>query len=217
MKVVFLEDVPAVGEMGEIKNVADGYARNYLLPKKLAVLADARATHLVEAQRKKKARLEAETEAEMRELAGKLEGQEIVIWAQAGTKDRLYGSITNADIAAELEKSLNVALDKRKVELEEPIREVGSYEITIRLTKDITPMVKLTVQEEEKEAKPEKAKAKKEAKPEKAKAKKEPKAKAAKQEEEVEAKATKQEEETEAEAEKQGEEAEAETAEAEEK
>jgi len=159
MKVVFLEDVPNVAEAGEMKEVADGYGRNFLLPKKLAILADSRATHIIEVQLKKKARLQAETEAEMRELAQQLEGREIVLKARAGAKDRLYGSITNADIAEELSKSAGVVVDKRKIELDEPIREVGSYEVALRLTKDIIPKIKLTVMEEEekKETKAEKA------------------------------------------------------------
>ena len=159
MKVVFLEDVPNVAEAGEMKEVADGYGRNFLLPKKLAILADSRATHIIEVQLKKKARLQAETEAEMRELAQQLEGREIVLKARAGAKDRLYGSITNADIAEELSKSARLVVDKRKIELDEPIREVGNYEVAIRLTKDIIPKIKLTVMEEEekKETKAEKA------------------------------------------------------------
>jgi len=150
MKVVFLEDVPDVAQAGEIKEVADGYARNFLIPKKLAVLADAKVMHLVEAQLKKKARLQAEIEAEMRELAQQLEGREVIFKARAGAKGRLYGSITNADIAEELEKSAGVVVDKRKIELDEPIHEVGSYEIAIRLTKDIIPKIKLNVVPEEK-------------------------------------------------------------------
>jgi len=149
VKVVFLEDVPNVAETGEMKEVADGYARNFLLPKKLAVLADSKAALLVEAQLKKKARLQAETEAEMRELARQLEGQEIVLKARAGARDRLYGSITNADIAEELENSAGLVVDKRKIELDESIHELGSYEIGIRLTKDIIPKIKLTVVGEE--------------------------------------------------------------------
>ena len=184
MKVIFLEDVPRVAQAGEMKEVAGGYARNFLFPKKLAVLADARTTHVVEAQLKRKVRLQAETEAEMKELAKQLEGREIVLKARAGTEDRLYGSITNADIVEELSKSAGVAVDKRKIELDNPIREVGSYEIAIRLTKDIIPKIKLTVIEEErkeekKEKKAVKAKAKKEEgeeKAEKAGAKKEKKA-----------------------------------------
>ncbi len=150
MKVVFIEDVPNVARAGEIKEVADGYGRNYLIPKKLAVLADARATQIIEAQKKRRVRLEAETEAEMRELAKQVEGVEIAIKAKAGTKDRLYGSITNADIADELNRSAGLVIDKRKIELEKPIQEIGSYDVSIRLTKDIIPRIKLSVIEEEK-------------------------------------------------------------------
>ena len=167
MKVVFLEDVPNVAETGEVKEVADGYGRNFLIQKKLAILADAKTTHIVEAQLKKKARRQAETEAEMRELAEQLEGQEIVLKARTGAKDQLYGSITNADIAEELEKSAGLVIDKRKIELDEPIREVGSYEIAIRLTADIIPKIKLTVAEEEEKKEKKAKKVEKEKKAEK--------------------------------------------------
>jgi len=152
MKVVFIEDVPEVAETGEIKEVADGYARNFLIPRKLAVLAGAQAANIVEAQLKKKARLQAQIETEMTELARQLEGQQIILKARAGAEDRLYGSITNADIAEELGRSAGLTVDKRKIELDEPIREIGSYEIAIRLTKDIIPRIKLTVMEEAKKA-----------------------------------------------------------------
>ena len=158
MKVIFLEDVPNVAQAGDMKEVADGYGRNYLIPRKLALLAESQATTILEAQLKKKARLQAQTEAEMRALAQQLEGKEIILKARSGTKDRLYGSITSADIADELEKSTGLAVDKRKIELDEPIRQIGSHEIGIRLTKDIVPKIKLIVmvEEEEKEKKAEK-------------------------------------------------------------
>ncbi len=160
MKVVFLEDVPNVGEVGDIKEVAAGYGRNFLIPKGLAVLVDSQAASIVESRLRKKARLMAQIEAEMLELAKRIEGKAIVLNAKAGAKEKLYGSVTNADIAEALEKSIGVTVDKRKIELEEPIREVGSYEITIRLTKDITPKIKLKVAEEKKEEAPEKAEGK---------------------------------------------------------
>jgi len=154
MKVVFIEDVPSVAGVGEIKEVADGYGRNYLIPRKLAVLADARAMQIVEAQKRKKAQQEAETEKEMQELAKRLEGLELAIKAKAGAKEKLYGSITNADIAEELSKSTGLEVDRRKIELEKPIQEIGSYKIAIRLTRDIVPSIKLNVvEEEEKEGK----------------------------------------------------------------
>jgi len=190
MKVVFLEDVPNVAEAGEMKEVADGYGRNFLIPRKLAVLADAKAANIIEARLKKKARIQAETEAEMRELAQQLEGKEVILKARSGAKGRLYGSITNADIAEELSKSTGLVVDKRVIELEEPIRQVGSYEIAIRLTKDIMPKIKVTIVEEEKEGKEKeeekgKGKGKKKAKAEKTEEKVKKKAKAEKAEEKV--------------------------------
>ena len=168
MKVVFLEDVPDVGEVGEVKEVADGYGRNYLLPRKLAALANSMASNIVEVQLKKKVRRQAEIEAEMQKLSKQLEGKELVLKARTGESDRLYGSITTADIADELNSGSGLEVDKKKIELAEPIRQLGSYEVTIRLTKDIIPAIKVTVIAEEPE--PEKEKEKPETKKRKKKA-----------------------------------------------
>jgi large subunit ribosomal protein L9 len=149
MKVIFMEDVPNVGKAGQIKDVADGYGKNYLLPHKLAMPARAGDIKNVEAQIKARARVAANTEAEMKALAGELENKEIIIKAKVGQQDRLYGSITSADIAAGLESSLKAIVDKRKIELAEPIRTVGSYEVPIKLGKDITTKIKVTVVAEE--------------------------------------------------------------------
>lgn len=153
MKVIFLEDVTNVAEVGQVKEVADGYGRNFLLPRKLAVLANSGASSIVKAKLKKKAIRQAQMVAEMAQLAKKLDGKKITLKAKVGEKERLYGSITNADIAGELSSSAGLEIDKRKVELDEPIRQLGDYEVTIRLTKDITPKIKLKVvaEEEEKE------------------------------------------------------------------
>jgi large subunit ribosomal protein L9 len=144
MKVVFVEDVPKVARAGEIKEVADGYGRNFLIPQKLAVLVSPAATGMIEAQRHKK----AQTETELVELAQQLEGKEITLKARAGAKERLHGSITSADIAAELQNSTGIVVDKRKIELAEPIHQLGSYEVAIRLAKDIMPKIKVMVTEE---------------------------------------------------------------------
>ena len=148
MKVVFLEDVPNVARSGEIKEVADGYARNLLIPKKLALIANSAAIKLAEARCRVKARQQAETEAELQELAKQIDGKEITLKARAGSNERLYGSITSADIAAELEKSAGIVVDKRKIDIEEHIHQLGSYEITVKLGKDIAPKVKVNVIEE---------------------------------------------------------------------
>ncbi len=149
MKVIFLHDVPNVARAGEIKEVASGYGRNFLIPKKLAVLANPPAVSTIEAQLKIKARSQVQTEAELIELAHHLDGKEIVLEARVGAKDRLYGSITSADIAAELQNSTGVVVDKKKLELAEPIRQLGSYEVAIRLAKDIIPKIKVIVKEKE--------------------------------------------------------------------
>lgn len=147
MKVIFLEDVPNVARAGEVKEVADGYGRNFLIPRKLALLAGSEAMNAVKAKLEMKARTQAQTEAQLLELANYLDGREIILEARAGVKDRLYGSITAADIAAELESNTGFAIDKRKIELDESIRQVGSYEVAIRLAKDIVPQIRVTVSE----------------------------------------------------------------------
>jgi len=170
VKVVFVKDVPRVARAGEVKEVADGYGRNFLIPQKLALLFNPAATSMVEAQRRK----ETHAEAGSVELAHQLEGKEIILKARAGAKQRLHGSVTSADIASELQKSTGIVVDKRKIELAEPIHQLGSYEVAIRLAKDVIPKIKVTVTEEEAKAKKDKekeAKAKKD-KEKEAKAKK---------------------------------------------
>ena len=149
MKVIFLQDVPNVATAGEIKEVANGYGRNYLIPQKLALLAKPGATSLTEPQLKIEARSQTQEEARLVELAHQLDGKEVTLKARSGAKDRLYGSITTADIAAELQSSAGLVVDKRKIELAEPIRQLGSYEVIVRLSKDIIPKIKVTVIGEE--------------------------------------------------------------------
>jgi large subunit ribosomal protein L9 len=148
MRVIFLQDVPRVARAGEIKEVANGYGRNFLIPLQLALLAKPQAASNVEIQLKVKARSQATEEARILELANQLDGKEISLTARVGAKDRLYGSITAADIASELESATGLVVDKRKIELDEPIRQVGSYEITIKLAKDIVPKIKVAIAEE---------------------------------------------------------------------
>ncbi|MEE9399024.1 MAG: 50S ribosomal protein L9 [Dehalococcoidales bacterium] len=149
MKVVFLEDVPKVAKAGEIKEVADGYGRNFLIPQKLAVLASPSALNAAETQTKIRARSQTQTEEETTELVRQLDGKEITLKARAGAQEHLHGSITSADIASELQNTTGLVVDKRKIELDEPIRQLGSYEVAIRLAKDMIPKIKVTVIEEE--------------------------------------------------------------------
>ena len=145
MKVIFLQDVPNVAKAGEIKEVAAGYGRNFLIPRKLALLADSQAL----SQIKTGGKTEVQRDTELAEVAEQVEGKEVNLKARVGARDRLYGSITTADIAAELEHTTGLVIDKRKIELEEPIRKLGSYEVTIRLAKDMVPKIMVTVTEEE--------------------------------------------------------------------
>ena len=139
--------MPNVARAGEIREVANGYGRNFLLPKKLALLAKPSVIDLI--QHKIKTQGQAQVGDELVELAHQLEGKEITLKARVGAKDRLYGSITSANIASELQNTDGLVIDKRKIELDEPIRQRGSYEVAIRLAKDIIPKIRVTVIEEE--------------------------------------------------------------------
>ncbi len=150
MQVIFLEDVPNVARAGEIKEVADGYGRNFLIPRKLASLAKSSAISMAEEQLKRQARSETKSGEEIGELGHHLEGMEVILKVRIGAKDRLYGSVTSTDVASELQNSAGLVIDKRKIELAEPIRQLGSYEVTIRLAKDVMPKIKVVVIAEEK-------------------------------------------------------------------
>lgn len=147
MRVIFLQDVSSVARAGESKEVADGYGRNFLLPQRLAVIASPGVMKDMEAMMKREASRRARTEAELAELANQLNGKEITVKAKTGAKDRLYGAITAADIAAELERTHSLVIDKRKIELKEPIKQVGSYDIAVKLGKDLVSQIKVTVAE----------------------------------------------------------------------
>ena len=146
MKVVFLQDVSNVARAGETKEVADGYGRNFLIPKKLAALSDANAIRALERQH----RTDSQIEGEQTELARQIEGKEIILKARTGAQEKLFGSITAADIAEELQSTTGIAIDKRRIELEEPIRHLGSYEVEVKLAKDITAKITVIVAEKEK-------------------------------------------------------------------
>jgi large subunit ribosomal protein L9 len=155
MKVVFLEEVKNVAKAGDVKEVADGYARNFLLPKKLALVNKPGASNSV------KAIIEARTEIEQaKKIAAQVEGKEVTIFVKMGAKDRMHGSVTAANIADELKNVTGQEVDKRKIDLAEPIKTLGDYDIAIKLLKNIEPKIKLhvVVKESEKEpaAEPEK-------------------------------------------------------------
>jgi large subunit ribosomal protein L9 len=145
VKVVFLKDVEGSGRIGEIKNVADGYARNYLLPQGLAAPATPEAIRKAEARAVVEARKQALLDEAAQTLAERLPGVPLTIVAKAGSKGRLFGSVTQADIAEEVGKLLGQEVDRHQVLLPEPIKETGDYEVTIQLTKNVRPVVSLKV------------------------------------------------------------------------
>jgi len=136
MKVVFLQNVEGSGRTGEIKEVADGFARNFLLPRRLAAPATADAIKRAEAIAAAEARRQAELDQEARSLAEKLSAP-IVITVRAGEQGRLYGSVTAADIAEEASKLAGEEVDRRLLVLVEPIKEVGIHEVPLRLTHNV--------------------------------------------------------------------------------
>jgi large subunit ribosomal protein L9 len=148
MRVIFLHDVPSVARAGEVREVADGYGRNFLLPKGLATLATPNELKRLELRRQAEAQQQALSEEEARALAEKVEGLVLTLKAKVGAKGRLYGSITNADIAQGVSRIADCEVDKHKVRLEEPIREVGEYEVVLRLSKDVVPKLKVIVEAE---------------------------------------------------------------------
>jgi len=151
MEVLLLKDVPGLGRAGEIKGVADGYARNYLIPKGLAILATEGARRQAEQWRRAAARREERRRKEAQALAQLISQTTLTFRVKAGEKDRLYGSITNADIARAFEEKTERAIDKRKVELEEPIRQLGTYQVPVRLLPDLAPLLTVVVERESSE------------------------------------------------------------------
>ncbi|MCL1885332.1 MAG: 50S ribosomal protein L9 [Dehalococcoidia bacterium] len=149
MKVIFLKDVPNVAKANEIKEVNDGYARNFLIPKKLAVLANADIQQHLEAQKRAETRRKEEYRAELKVLSQRIENVTVNLKGKVGNKGQLYGSITNSDVAAALSKLLGSEIDKRKVELTEPLRHTGTFEALVRLSSDLTPSVKIIISCEE--------------------------------------------------------------------
>ena len=146
MKVVLLKDIKNVGKRDEILTVSDGYARNFLFPQKLA--AEATPGALKEIQRKRAAQdaREAEQLAEAKQKAENLKGKVIALEVKCGEKGRLYGSVTAAEVAEALEKQHGVKVDKRKIDIGEPVRETGIREISVWLYSGVTTPMKLDVQ-----------------------------------------------------------------------
>jgi large subunit ribosomal protein L9 len=147
MRIILLEDVERLGKRGAVLNVSDGYGRNFLLPRKLAMVAtDANIQQIEQAGKRLKV-VEAKEEKDAQELKTDLEKVIVTIGMKSGEGDMLFGSVTSAHVADELEK-LGYKIDKRRVEVEEPIKRLGEYEIPVRLHKDVIATVKLNVVKE---------------------------------------------------------------------
>ena len=144
MKVHFVEDVLGTAYAGDVKEVKGGFARNYLLPKKLAVLATPDQLNRVDRLRTAASKRREATESEMTTLAERLEGVTITMEARAGRNDRLYGSITNSVVAEEISKLAGREIDRRRIGLE-PVRQLGTYQIPVKLFPGIEPTVTLVV------------------------------------------------------------------------
>ena len=137
MKLILLADVAALGKKGAIVDVAEGYARNYLVPRKLGIEADKGALAKLGSQQQAQKRREEQTLAEAKELAKRLETAKVSVKAKAGGNGRLFGTVTNADVATAISESLDVAIDKHKIEFNNSIKALGSYPVEIRLHKNV--------------------------------------------------------------------------------
>ena len=137
MELILREDVENLGARGELIKVADGFARNYLLPKRLAVLASESNKKIVEQERQAHLRKDAKLQTEAQDLARMLEAVNIVIAQKAGDEGQLFGSVTAKDIADALEKQ-NFTIDRRKIQLDQPIRQIGDHKVPVKLHRDVT-------------------------------------------------------------------------------
>ena len=149
MKVVFVEEVLGTAVPGEVKEVKGGFARNFLFPRGLAVPATKDALQRAESLSKKEEKRQAGLDAEARALVAKLEDKTVTIRARVGEQGRLYGSVTAADIAEKVSELIGAEFDRRRILLQEPIREVGARTVALRLTRNVTHQLPVEVEPEE--------------------------------------------------------------------
>lgn len=145
MKVLFKKDVPDVAKAGQVKDVADGYARNFLIPRGLAVAATAGTLKQVADLQAVAARHAAEEEQAARTLKQRLEAEPIVIEAKAGSQGRLYGSVTTTDVASAIRRQIGATVDRRDLDIADPVRQVGSYQVSARLHHGVIATVTIDV------------------------------------------------------------------------
>lgn len=145
MKVLLTKDVPELGQAGNIYSVAGGYARNYLMPRGLAILATKGALKQAEEIKQAGIRQRARERANAEAQAQLLNGQRVLFMANAGENDRLYGSVTSSDIAEKLSAAVGFEVDRRRIQLDSPIRDLGVYSLTVRLMPEIAPTFQVAV------------------------------------------------------------------------
>jgi large subunit ribosomal protein L9 len=151
MEVILKEDVNNLGHRGEVVKVADGYGRNFLLPQKLAIEATAANRNVIEQMKQSAVRRAAREKADAEALVNQLNRVELLFHRRTGENEQLFGSVTSSDIAHELELQ-GYAVDRRKVHLDEPLKQLGEYHIPVKLHRDVTAHVKVTVAAEGAEA-----------------------------------------------------------------
>lgn len=147
MDVVLLEDVKALGKKGQIVKVNDGYARNFILPKKLGVEATTKNLNDLKLQKANDARIAAEQLAAAKELGAKLDESSVTLSIKAGEGGRAFGSVSNKEISRAIAEQLKLDIDKKKIVLNDPIKSIGSFEVPIKLHKDVTARLAVKVVE----------------------------------------------------------------------
>ncbi|MDO8614265.1 MAG: 50S ribosomal protein L9 [Dehalococcoidia bacterium] len=147
MKVVFLEEVEGTARAGDVKNVANGFARNYLLPRRLAAPATEHYIAIAQAKAGKEARRQERVDEDARKyLLAKIDGASVRIEVRVGEQDKLFGSVTARDVAEALQEATKVELEHRQIDLKQPIRELGPHEVTVKLTRNVHATVTVTVE-----------------------------------------------------------------------
>src|SRR5262244_3517077 len=147
MEVILKEDVPKLGHRGDVIKVAEGYGRNYLLPRKLAIEATQANKAVIEQMKQSAVRRSAVEKADSEALAKQLETVSLTFQRKAGEKDHLFGSVTSSDIAEALEhKGFNI--DRRKIQLSDPLKSLGEFEVPVRLHREVTSRVKVVIEKE---------------------------------------------------------------------
>ncbi len=148
MKIILLQDVKSLGKQGEIVDVSDGYARNFILPKKVGVEANSKNMNDLKLQKANEEKKAQELLDAAKELAKVLETKEVVVKMKSGEGGKTFGSISSKEIAAEAKKQCDLELDKKKIQLPEPIKALGAYEVTVKLHPKVSAKLKVKVIEE---------------------------------------------------------------------